>query len=272
MWPSGSCGNLLNLLNLLCKTNASVQKLNHIFNTWLETRNWLSGSSSRALHQVFKSAFIFQCFVESWQGQHDISVTCVTLVGTLNLCISILSPGVTPALPALSAAAQGTAGTNTNLWNVYCLPSSILLLVFLYGGLQGKLALLIPFSTLGIYLVMFRKVLSDWITFSCSCMTQSDSCFHWNHLRATMCMERSNPVYVPLSWENVQNILCVSLSHSDPSKPGSAQFPPDILYLIAKDKLIFIYKMTPFLLLPWKHLSGWCLSNCILKNLCNINN
>lgn len=62
----------------------------------------LSGSSRRALHQVFKSAFTFQCFVEWWQGQQDIGVTCVALVGTVNLCTSILTPGVTPGLPAPS--------------------------------------------------------------------------------------------------------------------------------------------------------------------------
>lgn len=87
-------------LNLLWRTNASIEKLSPIFNPWLETDKGLSGSSRRAPQQGFRSAFLFQCFVESWQGQPDVSVTCVTLVGALNLCMSILAPGVTPGLPA----------------------------------------------------------------------------------------------------------------------------------------------------------------------------
>lgn len=108
-------------------------------------------------------------------------------------------------------ASRGDRGTNPNFRNAYCCPGSTLLLVFLYASLQRKLALLIPFSTLGIYLVMFWKVLRDWITFSCSRMTQSDSRFRWRCLSATFYMGGSNPVCVPLSWKNVQNILCFSL-------------------------------------------------------------
>lgn len=128
--------------------------------------------------------------------------------------------------------------------------------------------LLIPFGTLGIYLVMFWKVLRDWITFSCSCMTHSNSRFHWSHLSATIYLARSNPVY----WAERRCriffvFLCLTLSLQNQGVLSS-----HLIYLIAQDKLIFIYKTRPFLLLPWKHLSGWCLNNYILKNLCNINN
>lgn len=210
------------------------------------TPGWeLSGSSRRAPHQELKSAVTFQCFVESRRGQHNISVTCVTLVGTLNLCINILSPGVTPSLPA-----EGTGATNPNFRNAYCCPGSTLLLVFLYASLQRKLALLIPFSTLGIYLVMFWKVLRDWITFSCSRMTQSDSRFRWRCLSATFYMGGSNPVCVPLSWKNVQNILC---------------FP-----LILQNQGVLSFHLTYCIWLPkinWSLSTKWDLSFCSRESI-----
>lgn len=169
---------------------------------------------------------MYKCFVESWQGQRDISMTCVTLVEAFDLHIYMLTPDVMSCLPAsVAAATERRKGTTRNLRNVCGLPSSILLLFFLYGSLEGKLALFIPFGTLGIYLVMFWKILKDcdmfclqlydseWLSFS----LKSPQC-HALHGKIKSC------VYATEFGECAEYSLCFSVLVW-PFKPTECSVP-----------------------------------------------
>lgn len=112
---------------------------------------------------------------------------------TCNPCgnIQLMHIHASPRCNALPASlrvcchrAERTKGTNRNLRNVYWLPSSILLLFFICGSLQGKLALFIPFGTLGIYLAMFWKVLKGCYTF---CLQLYDSEWSSFSLKSSQC-------------------------------------------------------------------------------------